>query len=101
MKLMESIKSIRLEKNIKQEVIADALNFDVANYSRIENGKQDLRVGQLELIASLFGMSVIDIYTYPKKYVDRDEINLPERISVTFEVSPDKRDILLNLVTSK
>ena len=57
MKLMESIKSIRLEKNIKQEVIADALNFDVANYSRIENGKQDLRVGQLELIASLFGMS--------------------------------------------
>lgn len=98
MKLIDNIKLIRLEKNIKQEVIADVLGFDIANYSRIENGKQDLRIGQLEKIASLFGMNVIDIYTYPKKYVDRDTIQTPERVSVTFEINPENKDLLLSLI---
>ncbi|MDY0140497.1 MAG: hypothetical protein RBR97_01225 [Bacteroidales bacterium] len=53
----------------------------------------------MELVAKGLGFSLIDIITYPKKYVDIDSINTPERISVTFEVSPDKRDFLLNLVT--
>ena len=99
MNVTENIKSIRLEKGITQEVIADALGFDVANYSRIENNKQELRVSQLEKIASVLGVRVIDLFTYPKEYVDKESVANAERISVIFEVSPDKRDILLNLVT--
>jgi len=38
------------------------------------------------------------LFTYPKKYVDASTIDKSERISVTFEVSPDKRDLLLGLV---
>ncbi|HOG36786.1 MAG TPA: helix-turn-helix transcriptional regulator [Paludibacteraceae bacterium] len=99
MKILENIKAIRLEKGINQETIADALNFDIANWSRIENGKQELRVNQLAKIANVLQVEVIDLFTYPKKYVDEETIKRAERISVTFEVSPDKRDILLNLVT--
>lgn len=101
MKVVENIKSIRLDKGIIQEVLADALDFDVANYSRIENGKQELRVSQLEIIAKTLRVDVIDLFTYPKIYVDKESIANADRISVTFEVSPDKRDILLNLVTKK
>lgn len=101
MKVVENIKSIRLDKGIIQEVLADALDFDVANYSRIENGKQELRVSQLEIIAKTLRVEVIDLFTYPKIYVDKESISNADRISVTFEVSPDKRDILLNLVTKK
>lgn len=101
MKVVENIKSIRLDKGIIQEVLADALDFDVANYSRIENGKQELRVSQLEIIAKTLRVEVIDLFTYPKIYVDKESIANADRISVTFEVSPDKRDILLNLVTKK
>lgn len=99
MNIIENIKIIRLEKGIKQEVLADALEFDVANYSRIENGKQELKVSQLEIIANVLKVEVIDLFTYPKIFVDKESISNAERISVTFEVSPDKRDILLNLVT--
>lgn len=99
MNIIENIKIIRLEKGIKQEVLADALEFDVANYSRIENGKQELKVSQLEIIANVLKVEIIDLFTYPKIFVDKESISNAERISVTFEVSPDKRDILLNLVT--
>jgi len=101
MNIIENIKSMRLEKGIIQEVLAEALGFDVANYSRIENGKQELKVSQLEIIANVLKVDVIDLFTYPKIFVDKESISNAERISVTFEVSPDKRDILLNLVTLK
>lgn len=99
MNILANIKSMRIDKRINQEEIADALGFDVANYSRIENGKQDLKVKQLEIIANVLHCTVIDLFTYPKKYVDKDGVPQSERISVTFEVSPDKRDVLLSLVT--
>ena len=101
MDIIKNIKNIRLEKGVNQEVIANELGFDIANWSRIENGKQELKVGQLEKIAKVLQVEVIDLFTYPKKYVDKDEVGSAERISITFEVSPDKRDILLNLVTNK
>ena len=99
MNILENIKKIRKEAGISQEYIASELGIDVANYSRLESGKHELKVSQLAIIAKVLQEDEIYFYTYPKRYVDRDSISNAERISVTFEVSPDKRDILLNLVT--
>lgn len=99
MNVIENIKAIRKEKGITQQVIADALNYDIANWSRVENRKQDLKVNQLADIAMVLEVRVIDLFTYPKKFIDSDEVEAAERISVTFEVSPDKRDYLLKMVT--
>ena len=52
-------------------------------------------------IAEVLKVDVIYLFTYPKTYVDASTIENSEKILVTFEVSPDKRDILLNLVTKK
>lgn len=59
MDIIENIKAIRKEKGITQQVIADSLNYDIANWSRVENGKQDLKVNQLADIANCLGVSVI------------------------------------------
>jgi len=101
MKVLENIIKIRNEKRLSQEVIGDALGFSASNWSKIENGKQELKVDHLEKIAHTLGVDVIYLFTYPDKYVNSSTIENYERISVTFEVSPDKRDILLNLVTKK
>lgn len=98
MKVLENIKEIRTRLGVNQEIIADALGCDVTNYSKIESGKQHLRVSQLEKIAECLSVDVLYLFTYPKEYVDKDSLKNSERIAVTFEVSPDKRDILLNLV---
>lgn len=99
MNVIENIKKIRLEKGVTQLDIALALDFKESNWNKIENGKQFLKVNHLAKIADVLGVEVIDLFTYPKKYVDSSTIENYERISVTFEISPDKRDVLLKLVT--
>lgn len=84
MNIVQNIKKIRTEKNIGQDVIAIALGFDVSNWNRIENGKQQLKVNQLEKIAQALGVRVIDLFTYPAEYVDPKTLQDDERISVTF-----------------
>lgn len=69
MKVIENIKTIRLEKGIPQKAIADSLSVDDSVVSNIENGKRELKVSELEIIANCLGVDVIDLFTYPEKYV--------------------------------
>ena len=101
MNVINNIIKIRKEKGISQEDIAFAINCDASNWNKIENGKQQLKVNHLAKIAEILKVDIIYLFTYPKTYVDASTVENYEKISVTFEVSPDKRDILLNLVTKK
>ena len=101
MKIHENFKKIRQEKGFTQEQFADALGVDGAAISKIESGTRKIAADELIALAPLIKEDVTYFFTYPKRYVDEDLLNAPERISVTFEVSPDKRDILLKLVTGK
>jgi len=73
MNLAGNIKEIRLQKSINQQVIADALNVDVASVSNLEKGKREIRFREIEIIANVLGVSVVDLITYPKKYVEVKE----------------------------
>lgn len=99
-----NIKALRLEKGITQEVMADELGVDTAVISNIEKGKRDLKLKDIEKIAKCLGEDEIYILTYPQRYVDAATIVCEEdnnKVSVTFEVSPKKRDYLLHLVMEK
>jgi len=68
MNIIENIFSIRKEKGITQEVIADALFVDTSVISNIEKGKRDLRVKELEKIANVLGVDLLYLITYPHVY---------------------------------
>jgi transcriptional regulator with XRE-family HTH domain len=100
--ILVNIRKIREEMQLSQENVAEELGIAQNSYGLIENGKRKLSYDNLAQIAKCFQLNVIDVITYPKKYVDKDLYDgNPERISVTFEISPDKKDILLSLVTNK
>jgi len=101
MNVIDNIVKIRKEKGISQENIASAIDCDASNWNKIEKGKQQLKVNHLEKIAEVLKVDLLYLFTYPKIYVDSSSIENYEKISVTFEVSPEKRDILLNLITKK
>jgi len=101
MNVIDNIIKIRKEKGISQEDIALAIHCDASNWNKIENGRQQLKVNLLAKIADVLKVDVIYLFTYPKTYVDASTFENNEKISVTFEVSPDKRDILLNLVAKQ
>ena len=101
MNVIDNIIKIRKEKGISQENIAFAINCDASNWNKIENGKQQLKVNHLAKIAEVLKVDLIYLFTYPKTFVDASTIDHSEKISITFEVSPDKRDILLSLVSKR
>lgn len=75
MNVVENIKTIRLEKGISQKILADSLGVDISAISNVENGKRELKVSELAIIANSLGVDVIDLFTYPKKYIPYESKN--------------------------
>ncbi|GET48811.1 hypothetical protein RCZ02_16420 [Capnocytophaga felis] len=102
MDIVKNIKEIRLKKSINQELIAEALGVDGSVISNIEKGKRELKVSELAKIAEVLEVDILYLFTYPREFVDKDTVKENyDRISITFEVSADKREHLLKLVTGE
>lgn len=103
MKVIESIREIREKKAITQQFIADALNVDKAVVSNIEKGKRDVRLGELEVISTCLGVSLVDLITYPEKYVKASNQKESEPVEAVIQIklSGKKRDEVLKTVFGK
>lgn len=98
--VVQNIIALRKKMGFKQAIIANAIGCDVSNWSKVETGAQALQIEDLEKIANCFHVRIIDLFTYPDRYVKESESS-DRRCSVTFEVSPEERDYLLSLVTKQ
>jgi transcriptional regulator with XRE-family HTH domain len=100
-KIIQNIEAIRKEKGLKQQVIAEKLGVSQSAYSNYINRNVDMPYSRLTQIANVLGVSVIDIITYPKRYIDADSLMLENntgKVAVLFEVPPENREMLINLV---
>ncbi len=68
--IYDNILKIRKKKGYSQENVASHLGMKQAGYGLIENGNRGLEYNVLLQIAVFFEMDVIDIITYPDKYID-------------------------------
>jgi hypothetical protein len=63
-----------------------------------------LSIDNLARIATFFGMDMIDIITYPKRYVDRDTLSETEKsgqkpkVLVQLELEEDKKEQVLKIL---
>ena len=67
--ILKNIEAIRKEKRIKQEVIASELGIKQSSYSSYITRESDITFSRLSQISDILGVSVIDIITYPERYV--------------------------------
>lgn len=67
--IVSNIESIRKEKGYKQEVFAEMLGVTQGTYSGYLTRNKDLKYQQLLDFANKLDVSIIDIITYPVKYV--------------------------------
>jgi transcriptional regulator with XRE-family HTH domain len=71
--ILKNIETIRKEKRINQDVLAEMLGITQGTYSGYLTQNKDIRYGLLLDIANKMDVSVIDIITYPDKYVPQSE----------------------------
>lgn len=102
--ILNNIIKIRNDRGFKQATVAEGIFVDYSTYSKIESGQIKLSTERLEELANFFDMDIIDIITYPNKYVSLSEA--PESIKkshtpkvlVQIEVDEDKKEQILKMV---
>jgi transcriptional regulator with XRE-family HTH domain len=98
MNIVKNITAIRKAKGINQEVIADALKLDTAVVSNIENGKRELKVRELEIIAKVLKEDVLYLITYPERYEKSIKTTEPVEAILQIKLQSDKKDQVLKLI---
>lgn len=98
--IAEKIRKIITDNKLSQSEVAKYAGTSPSQFSRMLNGKLALSLQHIANIATELHMDLIDVYTYPEKYVNINEYgqNPNEKVSITFEVDPQQRDYLLHLV---
>ena len=67
--LFENITRIVRDKRLSQKQIADAIGINQPGVSAFLSGdRENITYERLEQLADLFGMNVVDIFTYPEKW---------------------------------
>jgi transcriptional regulator with XRE-family HTH domain len=69
MKLSKNLEIIRRQKGYSQEYVSQMMKLDNAVISNIETGKRKIKWDDIEKYSTIFEMSIVDIITYPDKYV--------------------------------
>ncbi len=96
-KLGLRIREIRLSKNIKQSELADKLNMERSNFTRIESGKQCPNNDNLEKIAEILNVEIKDLFDFNHKQPKKD---LLEEIITRIKNNPDKIEDIYKIVAA-
>jgi transcriptional regulator with XRE-family HTH domain len=102
--IVTNIIKIRNDKEIKQATVAAEIEIDSSTYSKIESGQIGLSIERLAKIATYFNMSIIDVITYPKKYIDIETLSDEERkknrpkVILQLELEEEKKEQVLKVV---
>ena len=71
--ILANIEAIRKEKGLKQAVMAERLGMAQSSYSRYFTDADDMKLSMLLQISDILEVSLVDIITWPEKYVPQDE----------------------------
>lgn len=96
--IVDNINKIVKDSGLDKSSFAFKCGFPESKWNKISNGVQELKLSELSKIAEVLEMSILEIVTYPKKYVEVDPSLEEKRVSVTFEVSSKMSEHLLKLV---
>ena len=69
-----NIEAVRKANHLGQKEIADKLNITTQAYSNWMTRSADLPFDRITQICEIMGVSVVDVITYPEKYVPLSSI---------------------------
>jgi len=62
MAIGNTIRKLRIAKNLSQQVVADNLNIDRRTYAAWETGTQDIKSNFIQKLADFFGVEIADLF---------------------------------------
>ena len=94
METYKKIKSLRENKNVTQQEVANAINMNISVYKKIELGSRPIRENELSKIADFFNVSsdfLLNRTSNP--LLPKDEDNIGQNIVSHFRLNTSDMDI--------
>lgn len=73
--VVENIRKIIMDKGITQVAASELVGTSASQMSKILNGEVQISIWQISNFATNLGMEIIDVFTYPNKYVKAEDRN--------------------------
>ena len=97
--IVSNIQKILKDKEITQADLSRHTEIDPATISKILSGAAQLKINTLSKIATSLDMSVVDILTYPDKYVRIGNAESePVEAVLQIKLKKDRKDQVLKLI---
>ena len=96
--VVEKLINIMNDRRLNKSTFADLIDFPEAKWNKISNGKQTLNVVELSKIAKKLQMREIDIYTYPKVFIELDHKHEDIKAQLTIELREELKQQVLGLI---
>lgn len=96
--VIERIRKIINDKGLTQAAMAEYAGTTPSQFSKILNGEVQISLWQLSNIATSLNLDIIDIFTYPEKYISPEKPQEEIIASLTIQLKKEKKDQVLKLV---
>jgi transcriptional regulator with XRE-family HTH domain len=99
-KVTENIRILRESKGYSQDYMAELMGITQSAYARFERGVTKTDLKTIDLIAQALEMSVIDVLTYPDRYVnikdfEQETASIEPEVILQFKIKGDKKSEIL------
>ena len=102
-KIGGNLRKIRVIKGIKQESMAKELGITTNGYGKIERGESAINIDRLEQIATILGISAMDIMQFDESIIfniNTMSNSAPNGIVNNYSLTTEERDLLLAQIKS-
>ena len=102
-KIGDNLRKIREIKGIKQESVAKQLGITTNGYGKIERGESAINIDRLEQIATILGISAMDIMQFDESIIFNINTmtnSAPNGIVNNYSITTEERDLLLAQIKS-
>lgn len=98
--VIENVRKIMIDRKLTQAAAAECAGTSASQFSKILNGEVQMSLWQLSNFASNIGMEIIDVFTYPDKYIKADVKRGEDSVEAVLQIKlrKDKKEEVLKLI---
>ena len=95
------IKTLREQKGMTQQQVAQLIHMHRSNYSKVESGERDLSLEAVGKIAHYFGMSIDALVNFNGHLPDEvtiEDKSLLEQVRLIAELEEEERSVVFKMI---
>ncbi len=97
----KTIKTIREEKGMTQQHVAELIHMHRSNYSKVESGERDLSLEAVSKIAKYFAMTIDQLVNFegnvPNEVTIEDK-SLLEQVKLIQELETEEKNMVFKMI---